>query len=670
MKHISPASRLFFLICALIVYLPLCAQNKSDTGYFRFKLGIQNETYIANTAFPSQGLPNQYSRLLVTPTLLVGDIPLQYQLYFTTEDKSTTYNLSGFSFSLSNQLLKRSLIQQMSRKRFIEDSIHNRLHYAPNDTLLKQFESASIEKEFLNRKLNNSDYKNQLFKYRQTINGPVRPEDSTQLFEARKAIKLHEADSIRLINANSFLKTYADNVSRQKNMLNFEARQRTDLLNGKPSALRKEVKRNKVGLGEQLMLSVETFDIGRIFPYYTSFTLNGVGLDGINTGLTYGAFKLSGVWGKYFQSSNNYQNELWASQLTVGNQNKHLAFTYLTKINKEKSTPASNEVLSTLVKLPLGKGINWEGEAAYSATNYLPDHQETTSLSIQKSLKRANLATTQKIYFLIPLTNSDGYYSFSFIGPDFNSVGLGAIKTDNARHDFKLQQKIYKNILKTRIQVRHDRDNVLNTKSAQTNISNIGLEMNIRLRRKHQINSGYRNIYQTTQSKNSQSKPHYITTQQFTNAVILSYQHQQRITVYSLTHLFQKSTYNEADNNVFINQLLISINHTPNNYKLTLNGQVSYSSQQSGQSDSTLYYLNGDYSVVYALNKSGLKLGGGTNHSHSNNWIRGGAFFTLSFQTASLGQLSAKTNFLITYETEQYKKTELTSLSIIWKKQF
>lgn len=56
MKHISPASRLFFLICALIVYLPLCAQNKSDTGYFRFKLGIQNETYNITEATVTKAL--------------------------------------------------------------------------------------------------------------------------------------------------------------------------------------------------------------------------------------------------------------------------------------------------------------------------------------------------------------------------------------------------------------------------------------------------------------------------------------------------------------------------------------------------------------------------------------------------------------------------------------
>jgi hypothetical protein len=276
-----------------------------------------------------------------------------------------------------------------------------------------------------------------------------------------------------------------------------------------------------------------TLALGTMFPQYSSLTLGGIPVTGIDVEFTPGPFYLAFTTGAVLEATpglgsltslltkSAFSRRITAGRFGLGSKDDtHLYFTGLFGRDDAESltrdsidqriTPKANTVLGSEGKLLLfDDRLSLQGEGAISL---MTDDVEGAELSdsgippwIQKLFK--------------PNVTSSYDYAFSFqgafalsdkgttvsalvtrVGPGFMSMGVPYLRRDILRYEGKLEQRLFDRQASVSAYYRRDKDNLIPWKQSQTTVSALGVQMALNFRNLPYLRFSYAPLSQQNQS--------------------------------------------------------------------------------------------------------------------------------------------------------------------------
>jgi hypothetical protein len=276
-----------------------------------------------------------------------------------------------------------------------------------------------------------------------------------------------------------------------------------------------------------------TLAIGTTFPQYSSLTLGGIPVTGIDAEFTPGLFYFAFTTGAVLEASpgigsltalmtrSAFDRRITAGRFGLGSKDDtHLYFTGLIGRDDAESltrdsidrriTPKANTVLGAEGKLLLfDDQLTFQGEGAISL---MTDDVEGAELSdsgipswVQKMFK--------------PNVTSSYDYAFSFqgayavsengttlsalvsrVGPGYMSMGAPYLRKDILRYEGKLEQKLFNRQASVSAYYRRDKDDLISWKQSQTTVSALGVQMAMNFRNLPYLRFSYAPLSQQNQS--------------------------------------------------------------------------------------------------------------------------------------------------------------------------
>jgi hypothetical protein len=275
---------------------------------------------------------------------------------------------------------------------------------------------------------------------------------------------------------------------------------------------------------------VDKLDIGYAYPSYSTFLINGIGVNGINIESTYKKWYMALSYGtskdsrlcstnnQYFLQkfydffdSNNLKDGKSLTTIKVGIGEKEeshfyvgflygygsqspLYFNYSPGINqppKEK-----NYVIELDGKIRLSKCSSVDilfGKSVVSDEEARINHENLIS-NLFNFNKRTN-ALLLKFNSYIKLTKTKITLSAKWIDPFFNSFGIGYMKSDVFSYDIKADQPISRKI-KVSCFYRSNQNNLLNISLAKCSYKSIGLSLSYKINRHISLKGMFDPIFQ------------------------------------------------------------------------------------------------------------------------------------------------------------------------------
>lgn len=259
----------------------------------------------------------------------------------------------------------------------------------------------------------------------------------------------------------------------------------------------------KLGLispAEKFFLNIKTLGIGRTYPTYSDFTVNGVPVNGLDLGYQLGILYFAVAVGNNLDGINDvsFKRSFLSGQFGFGEKENTHFFLSAVKMNDDPNsiqvspsnlslTPQENVVLGSEGKLNLfNKLIEIDGEGAVSGLTRNLNDADFTSGSIPgfiNDLLTPKLSTSfdyawkGKIAFNNQATATYFSLGVNRIGPGFISLGAPNLRQDQFQFDAKFDQKIAekKITLKTFFRVYHD--NLINWKQSTTTTTSFGINL-------------------------------------------------------------------------------------------------------------------------------------------------------------------------------------------------
>jgi hypothetical protein len=276
-----------------------------------------------------------------------------------------------------------------------------------------------------------------------------------------------------------------------------------------------------------------TLAIGTTFPQYSSLTLGGIPVTGVDVEFTPGPFYFAFTTGAVLEASpglgsitslltkSAFNRRITAGRFGLGSKDaSHLYFTGLFGRDDAESltrdsidqriTPKANSVLGTEGRLLLfDDKLSLQGEGAISL---MTDDVEGAELSdsgippwVQKLFK-PNVTSSYDYAF-----SFQGAYALSEkgttlsalvtrVGPGYTSMGAPYLRKDILRYEGRLEQKLFDRQAAISAYYRRDKDNLIPWKQSQTTVSALGLQMSLNFRNLPYLRFSYAPLSQQNQS--------------------------------------------------------------------------------------------------------------------------------------------------------------------------
>jgi hypothetical protein len=276
-----------------------------------------------------------------------------------------------------------------------------------------------------------------------------------------------------------------------------------------------------------------TLALGTTCPQYSSLTLSGIPVTGVDVEFTPGPFYFAFTTGAVLEASpglgsltslltrSAFSRRITAGRFGLGSKDDtHLYFTGLFGRDDAESltrdsidqriTPKANTVLGSEGKLLLfDERLILQGEGAISL---MTDDVEGAELGdsgipswVQKMFK-PNITSSYDYAF-----SFQGAYALSEkgttlsglvsrVGPGFMSMGAPYLRKDILRYEGKLDQKLFDRQASVSAYYRRDKDNLIPWKQSQTIVSALGLQMAMNFRNLPYLRFSYAPLSQQNQS--------------------------------------------------------------------------------------------------------------------------------------------------------------------------
>ena len=276
-----------------------------------------------------------------------------------------------------------------------------------------------------------------------------------------------------------------------------------------------------------------TLAIGTTFPQYSSLTLGGVPVTGVDVEFTPGPFYFAFTTGAVLDATpgfgsltslltqSSFNRRITAGRFGIGSKDDtHLYFTGVYgrddagSLNRDsldqRITPKANHVVGSEGKLLLfDDRLNIEGEGAFSLSTDDVEGAELSDSGIPSWI--------QKVFK--PNITSSYDYAFSFrggyavsqngtmlsalvtrVGPGYASMGAPYLRKDILRYEGKLEQRLFDRQASVSAYYRRDKDNLIAWKQSQTTVSALGLQMALNFRNLPYLRFSYAPLSQQNQS--------------------------------------------------------------------------------------------------------------------------------------------------------------------------
>jgi len=264
-------------------------------------------------------------------------------------------------------------------------------------------------------------------------------------------------------------------------------------------------KENKSGL-ESFISKFRRIGVGTTYPEYSDLTVSGVPVTGANIEYEPGVV-LIGITGINTQKSviddqNNLtalDRNFMAGRIGAGTfDGSHILFSYLNGWENDNTsgtnvyglTPSKNYVLGVNGKLSLFESaLNFEAEAngsLFTRDKNAPAIESSEVPDFVKNLFNINISSSfdysfgVKASYDISQSGTRVSGGVKYIGPGYKTFGNPDLITDRILIDGKIEQSLWNNKIQLSAFVRKSKDNLIDWKSSQTELTSFGFSAAVR----------------------------------------------------------------------------------------------------------------------------------------------------------------------------------------------
>jgi hypothetical protein len=503
-------------------YLKSFFVNRKQKIDFYGNLSI--ESHYSNWQDTLSRFPAKYTRISFSPAISVFGLPFKSNLLYTTDEGFTREKLKNLNFSLDVNRLQQEISnsfdasqKELNRLDLIENLRSPGLNLADNfDIPSKNSIQFQRDNRFISRTnlsegniriLNNIHKLNQLDgnAYKNLMDSITNGNPETH----HKVSKLSQYKNWLNIKDKNRQKFILDSLkvsdtSAYKNLVELKKLQEIkDFKRGNVESNRKQFNKSTIlKTHERIALNFSRFNIGDCYPLYTSLTLSGSRITGLDVAYNPGKYYIALTTGNIKQikilTSDSFEIEkknLIAGSIGLGQKTaSHIHLNFL-RVDGSKnylqnfSNPlGQNLVLGTDVLLIYRKFAKFEFEIAQSQTqDELRTSGSTMSLFYKEHLDSTNKNRFQPenyafrtcLSLMHQKTNTMLSAEIKKVGGDYFSVGVPFMRSDNLLYSVKAQKKMLSNQVFIEATWTKDKDNLMRFKPNTTTVQSIGANVGL-----------------------------------------------------------------------------------------------------------------------------------------------------------------------------------------------
>lgn len=478
-------------------------KSKIKSG-FAFHIGGSIETRSSNWKDTLTNMPLNYSRILLSPSISILNVPLTSNIYYSTEQGAVNQNLKNINVQLDYRKLNSDIY-----KRLILEKQDIQMGIGSNVNRNGQIDLDYKKYEDITPDLNNGIL---LQKTKQRINPDLNPKikllgnletlekmDTTRWRRFEDSINIyHPSDTQKVKNIkrlNKFLHLTDKEFEQIEDSLKYSPDYKliTDLrtIQKLQHFQKGDLKTNASGLEkagliskyEKFALGIKKLSIGDNYPSYTPFTINGMKIRGADIAYQFKNIYIASAAGTTpeVHSINRFtiaQTNKQVIALAAGlgektgthfhvnyvqtSQNEQIIDKYFFPMEGKLSKVLSGDfAYSFKRKLTLGGELANSNIADNSFLQEIQPVRNTTSLS-----KNMNMAYNAFIKYNEQHTGTTFSIESKRLEPNFISYAVPFLRTDIFQTQVKVGKEFFKNKVLADIYWVHESDNLNNLKTA------------------------------------------------------------------------------------------------------------------------------------------------------------------------------------------------------------
>lgn len=363
-----------------------------------------------------------------------------------------------------------------------------------------------------------------------------------------------------------------------------------------------------------------TLELGTCRPNYTSLTLSGIALKGVNIEFTPGNFYLAFAHGKtkkaiqkYYPEKSTYKQKLSFGKIGWGKKDlSHIYFSILHSIEDKNSIisdtvisirPRENLVASTDFNIVLFKKKFFiTAEIAASLITRDIEAPEVKDENIPSFISNfvsynisSNVDYAYNIKSLLKLKTTKISAGLKMVGPGFISFGTPYLRKDNKQYEIWISQSLSRKRISFQVFYKRMRDNLVNWKQTTTFSTTYGISGSIRLKKLPYLVFSYAPYHQ--ENDNNETKLENKTSL-FSISSVYSYKIGKARATTSLTFSNQNNK-NEQDTIVIdTKNFYLSLSETVNfKFPLVISASAGLNSTEllNNKKNRFIFNINGTY---------------------------------------------------------------------------
>lgn len=487
--------------------------NSDKNHTFQFNGQSEVESVLSDrTAFLSMQ-PRNYVRAMIRPTLSVFDVPFGLNVLLTTESNASKQNLNKVTFIFDAQEFKSRLNKRISNsvKEFqnkTSSSLTDKFINYENEQIDQKFpkyksqmaQQADSGKAMLKYKLERAEHLDAIFEAKSIDQNKER---LTALLKRKSA--LNEGESLELKQLEAFqtevnkleterqqLKQITNKYKQEQNKFkNLEKEVRSfksNLYKVRPQNISSLKNFGLIKKWETLLLGLQKFNLGRNYPFFSKYSLNGPSVNGMQLEFNPGLFYMHLVGGKSLQeridSTYNLPQLSLAQNIlgiTLGLGSKQTSHFHISLIDIKDLAPSrniklsyqirKNRILASEAQLNLLKN-NLQLSIDWSSSFLDPDHNITQAISTSSQTKKPAFR-----FFYSDIDDGSGVMDqayklnckyqlnktglrleglYEYIGQNYQSLGAPFLQQDLKRWKLELLQTLAGNKIRLKLFLRKD----------------------------------------------------------------------------------------------------------------------------------------------------------------------------------------------------------------------
>lgn len=482
-----------------------------------------------------QEVPANYLRLQVAPTINVSGVPLQGQMFISTEQNGLRYDVNTLGVSFRREALLAQLQQKgmaywqeqqhkLSQDLPIDTSFYNRLssigqseierlqammgsvpqgvdslwqERLPDLARLERIETIMAHENFRNLDQDWSKFLKE-YPWMEQLDSmqvqdsvcariPERCEEFLQLYAKKAEWERLKAQKQRLLALKKEYEKYRLWLEKAEQLKALEAGDYRSLLSD-PKVL------SQLPIFSRFQEKISAFKqvgVGVTYPFYSANSIDGIILKGLDVTYHPGKWFVSlsgGKLGRTVIATQTQNPNAWlgASRLGIGDPDKnYLAAMYLHA--RQFAQEDTGLVAALPVSLWQNQVFGVQGQLNIWDSRVQLGGEYLQSLSLladssareERSAEQLSGQTWEIRGELSPLANGQTQITarYAWVSPDYYSMGAPLLITDRERYQFRLQQSLKEGRWQLSAYWRKDADNLVPYKWTQTTVSAYGLSM-------------------------------------------------------------------------------------------------------------------------------------------------------------------------------------------------